>query len=120
MNKNKNKVKNMHKNKVKKKSSSNSMYSSFIIGFILNEDSAGGAIADYSFHLGVREFFLNDTLYGLKNYLETGAVHSPIFIVLLKYLLFLSFILTNTFLQINSIFLFCRRTPGNSPVSVNI
>ena len=65
------------------------LYSSFIIGFILNEDSAGGAIVDYSFHLGVREFFLNDTLYGLKNYLETGAVHSPIFIVLLKYLLFL-------------------------------
>ena len=65
------------------------LYSSFIIGFILNEDSAGGAVADYSFHLDVREFFLNDTLYGLKNYLETGAVHSPIFIVLLKYLLFL-------------------------------
>ena len=65
------------------------LYSSFIIGFVLNEDSAGGAVADYSFHLGVREFFLNDTLYGLKNYLETGAVHSPIFIVLLKYLLFL-------------------------------
>ena len=65
------------------------LYSSFIIGFILNEDSAGGAVADYSFHLGVREFFLNDTLYGLKNYLETGAVHSPIFIIFLKYLLFL-------------------------------
>ncbi len=65
------------------------LYSSFIIGFILNEDSAGGAIQDYSFHLGVREFFLNDTLYGLKNYLETKAVHSPIFIIFLKYLLFL-------------------------------
>ncbi len=65
------------------------LYLSVIIGFILNEDSAGGAIQDYSFHLGVREFFLNDTLYGLKNYLETKAVHSPIFIIFLKYLLFL-------------------------------
>ena len=64
-------------------------YFSFIIGFILNEDSAGGAIQDYSFHLGVREFFLDDTIYGLKNYLETKAVHSPIFIIFLKYLLFL-------------------------------
>tara|TARA_B100001142_G_C14313759_1_gene647638 strand:+ start:645 stop:1877 length:1233 start_codon:yes stop_codon:yes gene_type:complete len=65
------------------------LYFTFIIGFILNEDSAGGAIQDYSFHLGVREFFLDDTLYGLKNYLETEAVHSPIFIIFLKYLLFL-------------------------------
>ena len=65
------------------------LYFSFIIGFILNEDSAGGAIQDYSFHLGVREFFLDDTIYGLKNYLETKAVHSPIFIIFLKYLLFL-------------------------------
>ena len=46
-------------------------------------------IQDYSFHLGVREFFLDDTIYGLKNYLETKAVHSPIFIIFLKYLLFL-------------------------------
>ena len=65
------------------------LYFSFIIGFILNEDSAGGAIQDYSFHLGVREFFLDNTIYGLKNYLETKAVHSPIFIIFLKYLLFL-------------------------------
>ena len=65
------------------------LYISLIIGFILGEDSAGGAIQDYNFHLGVRDFFLEDTIYGLKNYLETNAVHSPIFIIFLKYLLFL-------------------------------
>ena len=65
------------------------LYISLIIGFILDEDSAGGAIQDYDFHLGVRDFFLEDTIYGLKNYLETNAVHSPIFIIFLKYLLFL-------------------------------
>ncbi|WP_440931911.1 hypothetical protein [Candidatus Pelagibacter sp.] len=65
------------------------LYISLIVGFILDEDSAGGAIQDYNFHLGVRDFFLEDTIYGLKNYLQTEAVHSPIFIIFLKYLLFL-------------------------------
>ena len=64
------------------------LYVSLIAGFILNEDSAGGAIQDYNFHLGVRDFFLEDTIYGLKNYLETSAVHSPIFIIFLKYYYF--------------------------------
>ena len=64
------------------------LYISLIIGFILDEDSAGGAIQDYDFHLGVRDFFLEDTIYGLKNYLETNAVHSQ-YLSSLKYLLFL-------------------------------
>ena len=40
-------------------------YLSLILGFILNEDSAGGALYDYNFHLGVRDF-LKDTLMHLK------------------------------------------------------
>ena len=60
-------LKKVYKSSISKKICSNS---SFIVGFILNEDSAGGAFKDYSFHLGVREFFLNDTHYGLKNYLD--------------------------------------------------
>jgi hypothetical protein len=67
-----------------------SFYISLIIGFMLGEDSAGGAITDYNVHLNVREFFLKDTLYGLINYLEVTAIgggHSPVFIIFLKYLL---------------------------------
>lgn len=62
-------------------------YLSLVLGFILNEDSAGGAYPDYDFHLNIRDFFLADTWAGFKNYLGTGSTHSPIFIVFLKYLL---------------------------------
>jgi hypothetical protein len=67
-----------------------SFYISLLIGFIFGEDSAGGAITDYNVHLNVREFFLNNTLYGLINYLEVTAIgggHSPVFIIFLKYIL---------------------------------
>jgi len=67
-----------------------SFYISLLLGFIVGEDSAGGAFTDYNVHLKVREFFLNDTLYALRNYLDVGAIgggHSPLFIVFLKYLL---------------------------------
>lgn len=62
-------------------------YASLVIGFLFNEDSAGGAIKDYLFHLVVRDFFLNDTLFALKNYLAVEAIHSPVFIIFLKYIL---------------------------------
>ncbi len=62
-------------------------YSSLILGFLLNEDSAGGALYDYNFHLGVREFFLQDTFNALKNFADVKSYHSPIFYIFLKYLL---------------------------------
>lgn len=67
-----------------------SFYISLLLGFLFGEDSAGGAITDYNVHLNVREFFLNNTLYGLRNYLDVtgiGGGHSPVFIIFLKYLL---------------------------------
>ncbi len=62
-------------------------YLSLLLGFFLNEDTAGGAFQDFIYHLNIRDFFLNSNLYGLKNYLETESVHSPVFIIFLKYLL---------------------------------
>ena len=64
-------------------------YLSLVFGFLIGEDSSGGSIQDYTIHLGALDFFLEDTLYGLRNYLDInakGGVHSPIFIVFLKYL----------------------------------
>ena len=61
-------------------------YLTLLIGFYINEDSAGGAIQDYKYHLRVKEFFLDSNIYGLKNYMETNAVHSPVFIIFFKYL----------------------------------
>ncbi len=63
-------------------------YLSLILGFILNEDSAGGALYDYNFHLGVRDFFLKDTFDAVKNFADVKSYHSPIFYIFLKYLLF--------------------------------
>ncbi len=63
-------------------------YLSLILGFILNEDSAGGALYDYNFHLDVRDFFLKDTFDALKNFSDIKSYHSPIFYIFLKYLLF--------------------------------
>ena len=62
-------------------------YLSLLLGFFLNEDTAGGAFQDFIYHLNIRDFFLNSNLHGLKNYLETESVHSPVFIIFLKYLL---------------------------------
>tara|TARA_Y100000590_G_scaffold356313_1_gene410491 strand:+ start:3536 stop:4780 length:1245 start_codon:yes stop_codon:yes gene_type:complete len=62
-------------------------YLSLLFGFYFNEDSAGGALQDYIYHLNIRNFFLDSNLYGLSNYLETKSNHSPIFIIFLKYIL---------------------------------
>lgn len=62
-------------------------YLSLIIGFFVNEDSAGGALYDYNFHLEARKFFLGDNINALKNFAEVKSYHSPIFYIFLKYLL---------------------------------
>ena len=86
-----------------------SFYISLLLGFLFGEDSAGGAITDYNVHVNVREFFLNNTLYGLRNYLDVtgiGGGHSPVFIIFLKYLLLPSELL-GRFIFLNLCVLFC-------------
>ena len=60
-------------------------YLSLVLGFILNEDSAGGAFYDYNFHLGVRDFFLKDTFDAIKNFADIQSYHSPIFYILISF-----------------------------------
>ena len=62
-------------------------YLSLILGFSLDEDSAGGAKYDYHIHLKTLLFFDNISA-GLLNYdkLENlNNTHSPIFIIFLKF-----------------------------------
>ncbi len=63
-------------------------YITLIIGFFAGEDSSGGAIRDYLTHLKIINSFFENNLNGLKNYHEAGSTHSPVFIILLKYILF--------------------------------
>ncbi len=57
-----------------------------IFGLYLNEDLAGGAIFDYKLHINVVEILFSENItYGLLNYEGVGT-HSPLFIILLKYL----------------------------------
>lgn len=56
------------------------------LGLYLNEDLAGGAKFDYRHHIKVVEIlFQESVVYGLLNYEGVGT-HSPLFIILLKYL----------------------------------
>ncbi len=60
--------------------------SSLLFGFYLNEDLAGGAIYDYNFHTNIVEILFSESIiYGLLNYENAGS-HSPLFIILLKFL----------------------------------
>lgn len=56
------------------------------LGLYINEDLAGGARLDYKHHINVLEIlFQESVVYGLLNYEGVGT-HSPLFIILLKYL----------------------------------
>lgn len=60
-----------------------------ILGFYLGEDLSGGAIYDYGIHkLTIESVFLNGLSFGLLNYDDFSNTHSPIFIIILKYLIF--------------------------------
>tara|TARA_B100000989_G_C19511546_1_gene459340 strand:+ start:409 stop:1656 length:1248 start_codon:yes stop_codon:yes gene_type:complete len=79
-------------------------YFTLIIGFLFNEESAGGAKYDYNYHLGIVDFFLSDTINALKNYSDVVAYHSPIFYVFLKYILYFGDLIGRfIFLNISSI-----------------
>ena len=57
------------------------IYFSLLLGFFLNEDSLGGALADYNSHAHIAEKFKSNFLYTLLNYDNLGHRHSPIFYI---------------------------------------
>ena len=58
------------------------------LGFYFGEDTAGGAIYDYNIHKKtIEKLFLNGLTFGLLNYDNFSNSHSPIFIVILNYLI---------------------------------
>lgn len=61
------------------------LYLTLIIGFILNENSTGGAIIDYLNQKKAVKDFSNDFLTTLLNYDEYSTRHSPIFIIILSF-----------------------------------
>jgi len=62
--------------------------STLFLGFYLGEDTAGGAIYDYNIHKQtVNNVFSNGLFFGLLNYDNYSNSHSPLFIVILNYLI---------------------------------
>ena len=57
------------------------IYFSLLLGFFFNEDSLGGALADYNSHAHIAEKFKSNFLYTLLNYDNLGHRHSPIFYI---------------------------------------
>jgi len=66
------------------------LYLSFLVGFYLNEDFAGGALVDYMHHIRVMNIMQKDIIGTFLNYEEVAFPHSPVYIL---YFLFLN----NTF-----------------------
>ena len=63
------------------------LYLTLLIGFILNEDSIGGAASDYSALSHVAKKFEENFLFTLFNYNDLGHRHSPVFFALKSLLL---------------------------------
>ena len=63
------------------------LYLTLLIGFILNEDSIGGAASDYSALSHVSKKFEENFLFTLFNYNDLGHRHSPVFFALKSLLL---------------------------------
>ena len=55
---------------------------SYIFGFILGEDSSGGAYNDFIYHLSTAKEIENNLSYFLINYSEFGNAHSPLVIII--------------------------------------
>lgn len=63
--------------------------STLFLGFYLGEDTAGGAIYDYNIHKQtINKVFSDGLIFGLLNYHNFSNSHSPLFIILLNYLIF--------------------------------
>jgi len=60
------------------------LYSSLILGFILNEDSTGGALADFGAYKRYINAFLDNFWETFLNYDQLKERHSPVYIMLLS------------------------------------
>lgn len=59
-----------------------------IFGLYFNENLSGGAIYDYNIHKRtIEDFYSKDLIYGLFNYDKLSNTHSPIFIILLSFII---------------------------------
>ena len=58
------------------------------LGMYLNEFSGGGAEYDFNIHLNTIKYFDAGIIDALKNYGDMENMHSPIFIIFLKYLIY--------------------------------
>ena len=61
------------------------LYTSLIIGFILGENSTGGAIIDYTNQKSISKEFASDFIGTILNYDNFSSRHSPILIILLSF-----------------------------------
>tara|TARA_B110000305_G_C19414148_1_gene627057 strand:- start:331 stop:1608 length:1278 start_codon:yes stop_codon:yes gene_type:complete len=89
------------------------LYVFYLIGFFLNEDSSGGAIADYSAYEPIIKSFALDFKYSFFNFDDFGERHSPVLIMLLSIFYKLNIDATiirfvNLNISIISIFLFYK------------
>ncbi len=66
------------------------LYLTLITGFLLNEDSTGGAFIDYTSQKNISQDFSNNFLTTLLNYDQYGSRHSPLLIFLLGVLEYLN------------------------------
>ena len=55
---------------------------SYFVGFILGEDSTGGAYNDFIIHSSTAKEIKNNILYFFLNYDNYGNAHSPIIILI--------------------------------------
>ena len=60
-------------------------YLFYLLGFVLNEDSNGGAFQDYLGYKSIIKLFILDFKNTFLTYDELGERHSPVFIIILSY-----------------------------------
>ena len=75
------------------------LYLSLILGFYLNENLAGGAIADFNIHIPILNAFKENYLLNFLRYKDYGYDHSPFFF---SFLNFINFPLNNLEFSFNS------------------
>ncbi len=61
------------------------LYLSYLLGFILGEDTNGGAIIDYMGYLSIIDNFILDFKHTFLNFDQYGERHSPILIIILSF-----------------------------------
>ena len=61
-------------------------YIAFLVAFLIDENSTGGAYQDYTAYKGIMDLFIHDFSGTLLSFDQLGERHSPIIIILLSYL----------------------------------